>query len=73
MNLLEHPSITRTLKTGYPNVVAQPECCGIDVFGDEILSGDEIAIDEGQQVIILKENLEKYLSERYEFTFKTEE
>lgn len=67
--MLEHPAITRINKTGYPeNMIEQPEHNGNDVFGDEILTGDEIVIDENGE-IILKDNLERYLSEAYGFQF----
>jgi hypothetical protein len=68
---LEHPSITQANKTGYANKIAQPENAGIDALGDEILAGDEIVID-GED-IILKSNLEEYLTEYYRFEFKTAE
>nr|WP_257985207.1 hypothetical protein [Bacillus sp. T33-2] len=50
-------------------MVAQPEHFGIDYFGDEILVGDDVVID-GQE-IILKSNMERYLSEVCGFTFQT--
>lgn len=69
--MLEHPDITRTLRTGYPEGlrINQTEHYGIDYFGDEILIGDDVVIDEAE--IILKDNLERYLSEEYGFQFKT--
>jgi len=70
---IQDPRITRTLRTGYPNMVAQPEHNGIDYFGAEILAGDEIVIDENNGEVVLKENLEDYLREVYEFTFTTAE
>jgi hypothetical protein len=73
MNMLEHLAITRTIRTGFPNMVAQPEHAGIDYFGSEILAGEEIVIDENTGEVVLKENLEQYLSEVYEFRFTTAE
>jgi len=72
--LRDHPAIERTERTGYPNVVEQPECCGIDFFGDEVLEGDDVVVFEGEMV--LRDNLEdsgkleKFLSEMG-FEFKT--
>lgn len=65
----DHPVIEQIEKTGYPNMVAQPEHRGIDYLGDEILAGDEVVID-GEETI-LQSNLEEYLTEMYGFTFKT--
>ncbi|KEF40154.1 Hypothetical protein Yqai [Schinkia azotoformans MEV2011] len=70
---IEHPTISRTLKTGYPNMVVQPEHFGIDYFGDEILTGDDYVEDPDNGEIVLKENLERYLSDVYGFEFKTAE
>lgn len=65
MNMLEHPDITRTIRTGYPegihNLMNQPEHYGIDYFGDEILIGDEIVEINGE--VVLKENFDYYLEE----------
>lgn len=69
--MLEHPSITKANLTGYPNAVAQIECCGIDALGDEILVGDDVVVD-GEE-LILQSNLEEYLTEVYGFQFKTAE
>lgn len=66
---LQHPDITRTLKTGYPNVVEQSEFFGFDVFGDEILVGDDYVEYDGS--LILMDNLERFLSEEMDFVFKT--
>ncbi|WP_318999798.1 YqaI family protein [Mesobacillus sp. S13] len=67
---IEHPAITRTLRTGYPEkVVDQPECEGTDYFGDEILTGDDVVVD-GEETI-LQNNLEEYLSDVYGMKFLT--
>jgi hypothetical protein len=66
---LQHPDITRTLKTGYPNLVEQPEYFGTDVFGDEILAGDDYVEYDG--ALILMDNLERFLAEEMDFVFKT--
>lgn len=68
---MEHPMITQVNRTGYPNMVVQPEHAGIDYFDTEILAGDEIVEDNGE--LILKENLERYLEEVYGFQFKLAE
>jgi hypothetical protein len=65
---LQHPDITRTLKTGYPNLVEQPEHMGVDYFGFEILTGDEVVEYDGE--IVLRENLHDFLQE-LGFEFKT--
>lgn len=72
---IEHPAISRTLRTGYPtNAFAQPECCGTDFFDSEILEGDVIVEYEGETALMEnledKENLEKFLA-HFGFEFKT--
>ncbi|MCM3324270.1 YqaI family protein [Cytobacillus kochii] len=66
---MEHPEVTQLRRTGYPNLVAQPEHAGIDYFGEEILEGDEIVEYDGE--IILKGNLQRYLCEVLGFEFKS--
>lgn len=66
--MLEHPDITRVERTGYPNIVDQPEHIGIDYFGEEVLVGDDYVEYDGD--LILLDNLERYLSEMG-FEFKT--
>lgn len=75
---MEHPDLSYVLQNGYPrkmfsgieNVIAQKECCGIDFYGCEILSGDEIAIDHDHfDELILKENLKRYCTEQLNFKF----
>ncbi|WP_409297705.1 YqaI family protein [Peribacillus sp. SCS-26] len=65
---LEHPEITQTLKTGYPQK-EQPESCGTDYFGNEILVGDSIVKDPDTGEIILEDSLEDYLIEVKQFLF----
>ncbi|MED0665747.1 hypothetical protein P4T04_05365 [Bacillus badius] len=67
----DHPVIEQTELTGYANMVSQPEHCGIDAMGDEILVGDDIIELNGE--IILKSNLEDYLTEYCGAEFKTAE
>ncbi len=67
---MEHPTITQMNRTGYPNLVNQPEHAGIDYFGEEIIEGDEIVEYGGETV--LKENLHKFLTEMG-FAFKIAE
>lgn len=69
--MLDHPIVTNIERTGFPNMVAQPEHYGIDYFGDEILVEDEIVEDPNTGETVLKENLERYLAEVYEFKFQT--
>lgn len=69
MRLLEHPSITQANRTGYPNVVNQPEYFGKDIFGNEILSGEDYV--EYDSDLIHLDNLQRYLSEHMDFEFKT--
>ncbi|MED1607785.1 hypothetical protein P4U90_20915 [Cytobacillus kochii] len=66
---MEHPEVTQLRRTGYPNLVAQPEHAGIDFFGEEILEGDEIVEYDGE--IILEGNLQRYLCEVLGFEFKS--
>ncbi|MEK5108188.1 hypothetical protein MHI57_17965 [Cytobacillus sp. FSL K6-0129] len=66
---MEHPEVTQLRRTGYPNLVAQPENAGIDYFGEEILEGDEIVEYDGE--IILEGNLQRYLCEVLGFEFKS--
>lgn len=66
---LEHPDITRTLKTGYPE--PEPRHWGIDYFGNEILEGDQIVVDPTNGEVILESNLQDYLIEALGFQFKT--
>jgi hypothetical protein len=67
---LEHPAITEMNRKGYIGALNQPECCGIDYFGFEILSGDDVIEFDGE--IVLKEHLEDFLKEKG-FEFKTAE
>lgn len=66
---MNHPMIDQIERSGYPNMAAQPEHVGIDYFGDEILDGDDLV--EYDCEIILKDNLERYLTEVMGFEFKT--
>lgn len=61
--------MTQIERTGYPNMIDQPEHAGIDFFGDEILDGDEFVEYDGELVLI--DNLNRYLSEEMGFEFKT--
>lgn len=58
--------ITKVNRLGY---LEQEEHAGTDFFGDEILSGDDVVIYDGETV--LKDNLERYLVEEMGFEFKT--
>lgn len=50
----------------------QPEHAGIDYYGNEIIAGDEIAIAPDGEVV-LKEDMERLLSDVYGFEFKQAE
>jgi hypothetical protein len=65
---LEHPSITQANKTGYANVVSQPEHAGRDFFGNELLVGDDVVEFDGEMVH--RDNLYEFL-EALGFEFKT--
>ncbi|MEH7355112.1 hypothetical protein V7150_16260 [Neobacillus drentensis] len=69
MPQLEHPAISQVNRTGYPNVVNQPEHFGKDIFGVEILLGDDYVEYDGD--LILLDNLQRYLAEHMDFEFKT--
>lgn len=71
MDNLEHPDITAARKTGYANLVAQPEHFGTDYFGNEVLIGDSVVIDPSNGEMILEGSLEDYLIEVKDFQFKT--
>ncbi|WP_433958880.1 YqaI family protein [Cytobacillus horneckiae] len=68
---MDHPLVTQIERTGYPNIIDQPEqnMLGFDFFGDEILGGDEFVEYDGE--LILVDNLNRYLSEEMGFEFKT--
>lgn len=66
---LEHPSISEINKKGYIGPIEQ-ESCGNDVFGFEILPGDDIVEFDGETV--LKEHLEEFLKD-LGFEFKKAE
>jgi Hypothetical protein Yqai len=68
---VEHPEITRTLNTGYPQKVDKPEHAGTDFLDTEIFVGDNIVEDPNTGETVLKENLEQYLADHYGFQFKT--
>lgn len=71
MNDLEHPDVTKANKTGYANLVAQPEHFGTDYFGNEVLKGDSVVIDPSNGEMVLEDSLEDYLIEVKGFQFKT--
>lgn len=61
MRDLEHPAITRTIRTGYPEPI-ESDHWGVDACGDEILYGDAIyEFPDGD--IVLEENIRQYLEE----------
>ena len=58
----DHPVVEQMNRFGYPKeVFEQPEHCGLDYFGEEILTGDKVYEFDGEMV--LEENLEQYLVE----------
>lgn len=68
---LEHSDVTEANKTGYANLVAQPEHFGTDYFGNEVLKGDSVVIDPSNGEMVLEDSLEDYLIEVKGFQFKT--
>ena len=68
---LEHPIVTEVNKTGYANLVAQPEHFGTDYFGNEVLIGDSVVLDPSNGEMVLEDSLEVYLIEVKGFQFKT--
>jgi len=67
---LEHPDITKANRTGYANVVAQPEHFGTDITGDEIVKGDSyIELPNGE--LLLESNIEDYTIEHLGWSYKT--
>ncbi|NRD80336.1 hypothetical protein HPT25_23725 [Bacillus sp. BRMEA1] len=57
--------------SGLENVLAQPECAGIDFFGDEIFEGECICIDHDNfDEIVLREHLKRYCVEQLQFIFR---
>lgn len=72
--MIEHPMITQIERTGYPaDMDKQSEHFGIDYYGNEIVSGDDVVEDKEAGELILKDDLEKYLEEVYGFKFFTAE
>jgi hypothetical protein len=67
---LEHPSITQANKTGYANLVEQPEHAGTDIHGNEVLVGDSIVLLPNGEMV-QESDLEDYLIEQLGWVFKT--
>ncbi|MDF1997622.1 hypothetical protein [Peribacillus frigoritolerans] len=44
MTELEHPDVTEANKTGYANLVAQPEHFGTDYFGNKFLKVIQLSL-----------------------------
>ncbi len=64
---IEHPGITKTLKTGYPEKIEnQP----VDYFGNVICPGAAIVQDPDTGAIVLEDSLEDYLIEVKGYWFK---
>ncbi|MDX8367885.1 YqaI family protein [Cytobacillus sp. IB215665] len=61
---MQHPSITRTERTGYPQLEEQPKR---DIYDEEIFSGERVWLDPNNGNLILKCNLAKYIMEHYDF------
>ncbi|KWW17943.1 hypothetical protein AS888_20750 [Peribacillus simplex] len=68
---IEHPIVTAVNKTGYANLVAQPEHFGTDYFGNEVLKGDSVVLGPSNGEMVLEDSLEDYLIEVKGFQFKT--
>lgn len=67
----DHPIIEQIESTGYPANM-QEQSCGTDVYGNEVLVGDEIVILPNGE-LLLEDSLEDYLMEHLGFKFKTAE
>lgn len=69
---MDHPMVMQIEKTGYPNIVSQPEFAGTDVNGNEVFEGDSIVLLPNGEMI-LEDDLEDYLIEELGFRFTTAE
>ncbi|MCQ6275783.1 hypothetical protein JMM81_12540 [Bacillus sp. V3B] len=67
---MEHPMINQIERIGYTNMFNQPECCGSDINGNEVLEGDSIVLLPNGEMI-LEDDLEDYLIEELGFQFVT--
>lgn len=67
----DHPVVEQMERTGFPNMIQQPEHNGIDAMGSKILEGDSIVIDDENGEVVLEDNLEDYLIERLGFRYTT--
>jgi hypothetical protein len=68
MKQLEHPQISEMNRKGLIGALNQPECEGLDYFGNELLIGDDVVEFEGE--IVLRDQLDDFL-QALGFTFKT--
>lgn len=66
--LNNHPIINEMEQKGLVNALNQPECQGLDYFGNEILVGDDVVEYDGE--VVHRDNLYDFL-EALGFTFKT--
>jgi hypothetical protein len=66
--LNNHPVINEMEQKGLVNALNQPECQGLDYFGNELLIGDDVVEYDGE--VVLRDNLYDFL-EALGFTFKT--
>jgi hypothetical protein len=66
--LNNHPIINEMEQKGLANALNQPECQGLDYFGNELLVGDDVVEYDGE--VVLRDNLYDFL-EALGFTFKT--
>lgn len=65
---MDHPMIEQIERTGYANLVKQPDHNGFDAFGDEIMVGETIYLVGDEAV--LEDNLERYLVEMLGFEIR---
>lgn len=70
MPSIEHPIITELNRKGYVGATDQ-ECWGKDYYGELIVTGNDVVEFDGD--IVLKDNLERYLTEVWNFKFHTME
>jgi hypothetical protein len=64
---MDHPAIARTLRTGYPEPFEPTGA--VDVYGDEIGSGDTYVIDQDSGEIIHEDNIKRYTEEYCNFKY----
>jgi hypothetical protein len=73
---LQHPPVSSINQFGYPektgfeNLISQPEHAGTDINGNEVLVGDSIILLPNGEML-LEDALEDYLIEKLGLVFTT--